>query len=215
MQPADYDAWYATPMGRWVGQCELRMLLRQLAPCGEKSMIDVGCGTGYFTRHLAKEGASLVGLDIAQPSLQFARQQGGEIAYLQGDAASLPFADESFDHAVAITSLPFVAEPERAISEMTRVARERVVIGLLNGQSLHLRQHAGSRSYGEARWYTPAQARALVARAMGEQSPWQLSHLSTALSVISPYPLGRWLEPLLPGFLPWGAFLFLVLQKAR
>ena len=32
MNPADYDAWYATPRGRWIGETEYALAARLLAP---------------------------------------------------------------------------------------------------------------------------------------------------------------------------------------
>jgi SAM-dependent methyltransferase len=54
-----------------------------------------------------------------------------------GDANALPFASGSFDAAVAVTLLEFVADPPAAVAEMCRVVRSggRVVIGALNPRS--------------------------------------------------------------------------------
>ena len=53
MNPADYDAWYATPRGRWIGDAEYALAARLLAPQAGDSLPDVGCGTGWFTRRAA------------------------------------------------------------------------------------------------------------------------------------------------------------------
>jgi len=65
MNAADYDAWYDTPRGRWVGDAECRMLLRAVEPRQGESLLDVGCGTGWFTRRMARlPGVQVTGLDI-------------------------------------------------------------------------------------------------------------------------------------------------------
>jgi protein-L-isoaspartate O-methyltransferase len=46
MNPADYDAWYDTPRGRWIGDTEYALAARLLAPQAGDSLLDVGCGTG-------------------------------------------------------------------------------------------------------------------------------------------------------------------------
>ncbi|GBL46094.1 methyltransferase type 11 [Sulfuriferula multivorans] len=58
MQAAEYDAWYQTPRGRWVGETESDLLRRMLGPQSAESLLDVGCGTGFSPVGL-REGASL------------------------------------------------------------------------------------------------------------------------------------------------------------
>ena len=48
-----YDRWYDTPRGRWIGLREATMVVEHLQPRRGESLLDVGCGTGFFTRTLA------------------------------------------------------------------------------------------------------------------------------------------------------------------
>ena len=56
MNPTLYDAWYDTPRGRWIGKTEYRLAERELALRPDARVLDVGCGTGWFTRRLARRG---------------------------------------------------------------------------------------------------------------------------------------------------------------
>jgi SAM-dependent methyltransferase len=169
MTPEEYDAWYRTPRGRWIGETEYRLLHKVLAPSPGASVLDVGCGTGYFTRCLASDGLEVIGVDSSAESIRYARSQSisGE-RYMVGDARRLPFPDRHFDSCVATTSLCFIREQEQALAEMVRVTRRRIVLGLLNRHSLLYWQkgrHGGRGAYQGARWHTAREARVLLVHA--------------------------------------------------
>lgn len=110
MNAADYDAWYDTPRGRWVGDAECRMLLRAVEPRQGESLLDVGCGTGWFTRRMARlPGVQVTGLDINADWLAYARECDAASNYIEGDALALPFADSCFDGVVSIAALCFTS----------------------------------------------------------------------------------------------------------
>jgi len=150
--PASYEAWYEKPKGAWAAEREWRMLLAMVANSSGPRALDVGCGTGHFTRRMATVGMAVTGLDPDDAALRFTRDQGGSIDYVRGDARQLPFADEGFDICFAITSLCFVDPPEQALAEMARVSRKAVILGLLGRPSLLHRRKRGRGGYAGARW---------------------------------------------------------------
>ena len=162
MQPADYDAWYRTPRGSWVGETEYNLLRRMLAPQPGESMLDVGCGTGYFTRKFSAAGKlAVTGIDPDVASLVYAGSHSvsGE-RYVGGSALALPFADRQFDLSISVTALCFVRERQQALREILRVTRKRFVIGLLNRHSLLYLQKGragGKGAYRGAHWHTAAE----------------------------------------------------------
>ena len=89
--------------------------------------IDIGCGEGHNTRALADRGANMTGVDLAPTFVRHAREHEASeprgIEYVEADAASIPFEDDSFDFATAFMSLQDIAEQERAISEARRLVR--------------------------------------------------------------------------------------------
>jgi SAM-dependent methyltransferase len=166
VRPEDYEAWYHTPRGRWIGDLEFDLLTRLLQPETDESLLDVGCGTGYFTRRFAAaHELRVVGLDPDLVWLRFARASGGTgTSYCAGRAERLPFPDRSFDLTVSVTALCFIHDQKRAVREIVRVTRKRFAIGLLNRQSLlYLRKgrRGGAGAYRGAHWHTVAEIRSL------------------------------------------------------
>jgi SAM-dependent methyltransferase len=166
VSPEQYDAWYRTPRGAWIGDVEFRLLVAMLQPQRGETLLDVGCGTGYFTRRFARAaGLQVSGVDPDPQWLAYARSLAGlGEDYVAGRAEQLPFADRSFDCTACVTALCFVAEQRQALREMLRVTRRRLVLGLLNRHSLlYLREGRGGGrgGYRGAHWHTAAEVRAL------------------------------------------------------
>jgi SAM-dependent methyltransferase len=206
MTPEQYDAWYRTPRGSWIGETEYRLLRRLLAPRPGESVLDVGCGTGYFTRRFARDGHPATGLDADPGMLEVARANAaaGE-RYVRGDALDLPFPDRAFDLSVSVAALCFMSDEAAALAEMRRVTRRRLALGLLNRRSLlHLRKgrHGGAGAYRGAHWHTSGEVRELFSRARGG-SP----RLGYAVFLPSGGPIARALEKAIPAAIPCGALL--------
>jgi len=203
MTPAAYDAWYATPRGRWIGDQEFALLRRLLDAKPGETMLDVGCGTGYFTCRFAREdGLKVTGIDIDPGMISFAREKLPDSDFALGDAQNLPFADASFDYVVAVASLCFVADEARAVREMARVARRSVALGLLNRHSLLWMRKQGTDSYAGARWHRRGEARTLLANA-----GLHAVRINTAIYCPEGGQVTRWLEPLIPDTFSVGGFL--------
>jgi SAM-dependent methyltransferase len=93
---------------------------------GER-ILDVGSGTGSLSFALAARGdhKEIIGVDIGEPFLAFAREHNRDprTSFRIADATALPFADGAFDRAVSQLVLQFVPEPLKAVREMKRVVR--------------------------------------------------------------------------------------------
>jgi ubiquinone/menaquinone biosynthesis C-methylase UbiE len=91
------------------------------------SGIDIGCGEGHNTRLLARRGARMVGIDIAETFIRYGRAEEERepfgIEYRAASALDLPFGDEAFDFATAFMSLMDMPNAERAIAEVHRVLK--------------------------------------------------------------------------------------------
>lgn len=210
LEPTEYAAWYRTPRGAWIGATEFA-LLRGLVELGAwETVLDVGCGTGYFTTLFARETAGMVvGLDPNLASLSYAaRESAPNLAWAGGKAEALPFPGRSFDVVLSVTALCFIENQLAALREMLRVCRRRFVLGLLNRHSLLWRQKgrgAGVGAYRGAHWHSIPEVHALARELDHAMIRWR-----TAVFLPSGSETARWLEDRLPNWLPWGAFLAVV-----
>lgn len=211
MDPADYEAWYATPRGRWIAARELGLLCRLMKPAPGQTLLDVGCGTGHFSRRFAEAGLEVTGADPDRSALEYARSRDG-VRYVAADARALPFPERSFDWVTAVTSLCFVEPPAQALAEAWRVARRGVALGLLHRHSLLHRRKHGRGGYAGARWDTGADLRRWAATLA--PAPRGV-RVRSAVFVPSGGPGARALEALLPPSVELGGFLAALLEKPR
>jgi ubiquinone/menaquinone biosynthesis C-methylase UbiE len=171
--PAGYERWYTTPRGRRADRAEIALLERLLAPFATtRSALEVGCGTGHFTRWLAGRIPYVVGLDRAPAMLAEARRRHARLGLVQGDAHALPFRDRAVDLSIFITTLEFLEHPAIALAEAVRVSHRGVLVVALNRWSLggiSRRWGADARRplLGRARDFTPASLRAHASAAAG------------------------------------------------
>jgi arsenite methyltransferase len=92
-------------------------------------VLDVGVGTGLLALEAARRVAvsgSVVALDVSADALRECReltQSGVDVSLVQGDAVSLPLADESVDAVVNRSVLIYVIDKARAAAEFHRVLR--------------------------------------------------------------------------------------------
>jgi SAM-dependent methyltransferase len=104
---------------------ERRIVLEMLELSPGDAVLDVGCGTGNYTRHLAvaADAGLVVGLDASKAMISTAARRGGgaNLAYLRGDACVLPFRDGEFDAVCSVGVIHMLGEPMKALTEMARV----------------------------------------------------------------------------------------------
>lgn len=92
-----------------------------------KDVIELGCGTAYFSAWLAKLGARPVGLDVTPAQLETARRMMGETGIefplVEASAEDVPLPDESFDLALSEYGASIWCDPARWIPEAHRLLR--------------------------------------------------------------------------------------------
>jgi SAM-dependent methyltransferase len=191
-----YKTWYENT-GRRADHLEKALLRQMVAHFPQAgSLLEVGCGTGHFTRWFKGLGLQTWGLDLSLPMLVEAIRLGS-VRCIHSDALALSFSAAAFDLVALITTLEFVADPVQTLGEALRVCRQGLLLGVLNRQSLlgwQLTKRGGP-IWDKARFFTPAELTHLVRRATtGERTETV------------------WRTTLWPGYpgalpLPWGGFI--------
>lgn len=197
---ARYDAWFATPLGAAMDAAEARAVLALADPRPGERVLDAGCGTGRYARRLSASGATVTGVDTDLEMLASARLKSPSATLVEGDLMALPFAAASFELSVAVTVLCFLADPQRAVSELMRVTRPggRVVLAELGTYSLwaawrRVRGWTGSATWKHAHFFTAGALAGLLSQAGA-------SDMKTAAAAYLPPGAPAWLLSHAPAF---------------
>lgn len=93
-----YDQWNLSVAGRF----QQDVVLAEVGGLAGRTVLDVGCGTGFYSRLWAAQGADrVVGVDLSEEMIAIAESVPGEIEYLIGDAV-LGAQDGRFDLVTAM-----------------------------------------------------------------------------------------------------------------
>lgn len=192
---ATYESWYLTK-GKKAAEQEkalLKSLIEQYS--NAQTILEVGCGTGYFTSWFEELGLRAVGLDYSRSMIRQAHE-GHHLPFIRGDALTLPFQAKSFDLVALITTLEFNVLPSQVIMEAIRVSRQGLILGVINRLSLLGLQYRrkGGPIWGQARLFSTGEL---------------MRMLKTIIPKNSRIKSKTTLWPLFPGVskLPWGGFI--------
>jgi len=113
-------------LNRFAARCQRRAfvdLLGSVGPLQGRKALDVGCGTGRWSRLLAEAGASVTGIDLQPETLRDNRARLPACRFVEMSADTLGLASGSFDLVVAVTVLQHLPDESQALalSEIRRV----------------------------------------------------------------------------------------------
>ena len=135
--------------GKWRG---IESELNVLGDVSGKDIVELGCGTAYFSAWLAKRGARVVGVDPTPAQLATARRMmeetGIRFDLVEAPGESVPLPDSSFDLAISEHGAAVWADPYKWIPEAARLLRSGGVLAFMHGTPLAsvIRRSVRSRS---------------------------------------------------------------------
>lgn len=90
--------------------------------CIGRSILDIGCGEGRKTESFQRMGFQAYGVDIHEPTLQYARERFPKVRFDYGDAQRLPYPDQTFDAVFSCSTMQYV-DAKAMLSEAIRVLK--------------------------------------------------------------------------------------------
>jgi arsenite methyltransferase len=128
---AEFNRWAEAGRGEGMEQDHLPITLPVLEKMGlaaTDNVLDVGCGSGWLARRLAKtvtEGR-VVGMDVSDEMIRVARRTSLEfdnILYATGEVGEIPWDANFFNQAISVESAYYWPEPAAGMREIFRVLR--------------------------------------------------------------------------------------------
>jgi SAM-dependent methyltransferase len=107
--------------------------LMELVPQGYHTVLDAGARDGYYSIRLAELFDAVTALDLTKPNVQHNR-----VSCVAGDLTSLPYPDQSFDVVFCTEVLEHIPALEKAVSEIKRVAKHAILIGVPYMQDIRI-----------------------------------------------------------------------------
>lgn len=106
----------------------------------DKTVLEVGCGTGVTACHLARRyGCQLIGVDLSDKMVEWSQKRAlrksleHKVQFRTADAQDLPFEDNAFDAVICESVTAFPADKQKAVNEYVRVTKPGGYVGMNEG----------------------------------------------------------------------------------
>jgi ubiquinone/menaquinone biosynthesis C-methylase UbiE len=118
---------WESPAGKHRWARRVKMLTEFIRPAG--TLLELGCGTGYFTKEIAKTGARITAIDISPELLAIAKDSVpyANVSFVEENAYRMTFPDNHFDYVVGSSVLHHL-DIEKAIPEIYRILKDGGII---------------------------------------------------------------------------------------
>jgi SAM-dependent methyltransferase len=185
----------AEAYGRFMGRFSEPLAAEFADACGVhqgQRVLDVGCGPGALTAELVRRLGpdAVTAIDPSPPFVEATAARFPRVDVRTGAAEDLPFADDTFDAALAQLVVHFMADPVTGLREMGRVTRPGGTVGAC------VWDHGGAQGPHEGQLVELARAAGLATAQPG------------AVSTTVSFPtFDEWWEPFTLGVGPAGAYV--------
>ena len=169
-----YDQWFQKRRNQSAISLQCRIMKAMLEPQAGETVLDIGCGIGTSMQSHLNTGLNVTGLDPSPYMLDAAHTNlGDRIDLYRGFAEDLPFDDNSFHYACFFATLEFVNDPQKAIEEACRVAKDKMFIGIFNRYALkgihrRIKGIFSESFFNHAHFYSVWELKKMVRKAIGE-----------------------------------------------
>lgn len=164
---SEYDNYYLSEQGRNIDKIERKFFSAHLNDLFKGHLLELGCGTGHWTRFFTDQGFLVTAIDNSEAMLAIARSKTIQNAFfLKADATSLPFSDAEFSIIVSVTMLEFVENINKVMDEIDRVLKPggTLVLGCLSILSELGKNKKNDPVFKHAKFFTPAELEQLLKR---------------------------------------------------
>jgi 2-polyprenyl-3-methyl-5-hydroxy-6-metoxy-1,4-benzoquinol methylase len=138
------DRRFGGPIGDLVASSQATVLAGFIGVSHNRTILDVGTGTGRAALLMARAGARVTGVDASEEMLAIARQRaaaaGAAIQFRTGDAHALDFANRSFDVVISLRVIMHTPRWADCVAELCRVADQLVILDYPSSRSTALVQ---------------------------------------------------------------------------
>ncbi len=120
------DTRFRSSHGAYVDSIQKSAVLELVGNCAGKRILEIGSGTGRFTRELAKRGADVVCVDLSRNMHEHSRllQPNDSLEYFLMSGLNLGFADESFGGCLTVNVMSHVKNCSAFLAEVSRVLKK-------------------------------------------------------------------------------------------
>ena len=127
---------WESPAGKLRWSRRIKMLTQHIKQ--NEKVLELGCGTGYFTREIVKTNAAVTAIDISPDLLAIAQKEvsATNVTFCEENAYKMTFADESFDSVIGSSVLHHL-DIEKAIAEIHRVLKSNGFIAFTEPNMLN------------------------------------------------------------------------------
>jgi ubiquinone/menaquinone biosynthesis C-methylase UbiE len=159
MQPQvvdSYESWYEGKYKRadLLEKRVLELMLGQFQKAN--NILEIGCGTGHFTRWFNSQGANSIGVDLSPFMAKKAKSLWRDGEFVNAPSVNLPFRSKTFDVAVFVTCFEYMPDPVKVLREADRIADQGIVMGLMNSWSLPTLRRKLQLAFGKNDYYRRA-----------------------------------------------------------